>query len=150
MSYRRWAFDASHAYRVVAGLGMSLGIAGWKSDALTWFRWFSGIDPLFSGLLIGACGVVLLGQIRVWLSKERHTPAVDYLNAGAIIDRYISPAMVGKSPAICIIVRKDLLERFSKTTGAKLSEYEYNGVLLRQWLESNAARFLVDRRGEMQ
>ena len=141
MSYRRWALFKSHAYRGAAGVGLFLGVAGWRSDALTWFRWFSGMDPLLSGLFMGAGGAVLLGQIAVWLSKKRHTPAVDYLNAGAIIDRYISPAMVGKSPAIRIIVRKDLLQRFSKTTGAKLSEYDYNGVLLRQWLESNAARF---------
>ena len=111
---------------------------------------FGDGSTIVRGLLMGAGGVVLLGQIAVWLSKKRHTPAVDYLNAGAIIDRYISPAMVGKSPAIRITVRRDFLERFSKTTGAKLSEYEYNGVLLRQWLESNAARFLVDHRGEMQ
>ncbi len=34
-------------------------------------------------------------------------------------------------------------------TGAKLGEYQYNRALLHQWMQSNAARFLVKHRGKM-
>ncbi len=50
---------------------------------------------------------------------------------------------------IKIGVRKDFIDRFDKMTGAKLGEYQYNAALLRQWMESNAARFLVEKRHEM-
>ena len=74
---------------------------------------------------------------------------LDYIGAGAIVDRYIEPAVRDKSDGFRLTVRKDFMDRFDKVTGAKLGEYEYNRVLLHQWMQSNAARFLVENRGKM-
>ena len=41
------------------------------------------------------------------------------------------------------------LERFDRVTGAKLGEHKYNRALLHQWMQSNAARFLVEHLHEM-
>ena len=153
----------SHLFRRIYGFfglaGGLLGIAGWQDDARAWTEW-AGMYPELAGMLVGAGGVMfatcLVSEVRGILKRRKDGSnkdapiSVSYTDAGAIIDHYISPATVGMRPAVHIIVRKDLLEQFGKTTGAKLSEYEYNGVLLRQWLKSNAARFLVDYRGEMQ
>ena len=81
---------------------------------------------------------------------ETASSNVDYITAGAIIDRYIAPAMVDANSGVKISVRKQFIDAFSKTTGAMVGPYEYNGVLLRNWLESNAARFLVENVGDMQ
>ena len=81
--------------------------------------------------------------------KDSPDPAVDYLEAGAIVDAYIEPAMRDKSAGVRISVRKGFLDRFDKVTGAKLGEYQYNRALLHQWMQSNAARFLVENRNEM-
>ena len=75
--------------------------------------------------------------------------SVDYIGACAIIDAYIEPALRDKRPGVAITIRQDMVERFGKVTGAKLGEHEYNGELLHQWMRSNAARFLVEHRGEM-
>ena len=72
-----------------------------------------------------------------------------YIGAGAMVDRYIEPAGRDKSDRFRLTVRKDFMDRFDKVTGAKLGEYEYNRVLLHQWMQSNAARFLVENRGKM-
>ena len=40
-------------------------------------------------------------------------------------------------------------DRFSRTPGAMLGESQYNRVRLQEWIESNAARFLVEHRGAM-
>ena len=82
-------------------------------------------------------------------SSDNPSATVDYLEAGAIVDAYIEPALRDKRPGVLLIVRKDFLDRFDKMTGAKLGEYEYNRELLHQWMRSNAARFLVDNRGKM-
>ena len=74
---------------------------------------------------------------------------VDYIGAGAIVDAYISPATRDMRDGTRLVVRRNFLDRFDKVTGAKLGEYEYNRALLHQWMRSNAARFLVDNRGEM-
>lgn len=74
---------------------------------------------------------------------------VDFIGATAIVNAYIEPAMVGKRAGIGIGVTQDLLDQFGETTGARVGEYEYNRVLLHQWIESNAAKFLVKYRGEM-
>ena len=74
---------------------------------------------------------------------------VDYIGACAIVDAYISPATRDMRDTTRLAVRRDFLDRFDKVTGAKLGEYEYNRPLLHQWMQSNAARFLVDNRGKM-
>lgn len=76
-------------------------------------------------------------------------PTVDYIGAGAIVDQYISPQLQNMPAGTAIVVRKEFLDRFSRVTGAKLAEYEYNRALLHQWMQSNAARFLVENRHKM-
>ncbi len=74
---------------------------------------------------------------------------VDYVGAVAIVDQYLSPEFQGMPAGTCIVVRTDFLKRFGRVTGAKLGEYEYNRALLHQWMQSNAARFLVENRHKM-
>ena len=74
---------------------------------------------------------------------------VDYIGACAIIDAHIAPATRNMRSGVKLTVRQDFIERFDKVTGAKLGEYQYNGPLLDQWMQSNAARFLIEHRGEM-
>ena len=133
-----------------------VGLAGLADDWRTWREILTMIPDPLGWAAFGASLALLLNHLWVVVAKKRkaraakETVAVSYLGAGAIIDHYISPATIDMKPAILLIVRKDLLDKFSNTTGAKMGEHQYNGVLLRQWLESNAARFLVDHRGEMQ
>lgn len=77
------------------------------------------------------------------------TDSVDYIGACAIVDSYIHSAMRDMREIDKIAVTKDFTDRFDKVTGAKLGEYEYNRKLLHQWMQSNAARFLVKHRHEM-
>lgn len=147
----------------VAGLATGIfGVAGWREDAHTWAAW-AEMNPELAGVFVGAGGVMfatyLIWEICRFLQHRRGRrraatgaapTAVCYLTAGAIIDRFISPAMMDKTDPVKMIIRKDILDRFGETPGAKLGQFDYNGVLLRQWLEHNAARFLVKHRGEMQ
>ena len=83
--------------------------------------------------------------------NEADTPdtTVDYIGACAIVDAYISPATRDMRDSTRLVVRHDFMNRFDKVTGAKLGEYEYNRPLLHQWMQSNAARFLVENRANM-
>ena len=74
---------------------------------------------------------------------------MDYIGACAIVDAYISPATCDMRDSSCLAVRRDFIDRFDKVMGAKLGECEYNRALLHQWMQSNAARFLVENRGKM-
>ncbi len=71
------------------------------------------------------------------------------MGAGGIVDVYISPELQGMRAGTRISVRMDFLERFDRVTGAKLGEHKYNRALLHQWMQSNAARFLVEHRHKM-
>ncbi|MCY4354836.1 MAG: hypothetical protein OXC09_08670 [Truepera sp.] len=83
-------------------------------------------------------------------SPEKEVPdSVDSLEVWAIIDAYISPALQDKRAGIKIGIRRDFMDNFDKVTGAKVGENKYNRELLRQWIESNAARFLVENRHDM-
>lgn len=85
-------------------------------------------------------------------SGDRPNPpdaTVDYIGACAIVDAYISPATCDMRDSTRLVVRRDFMNRFDKLTGAKLGEYEYNRPLLHQWMQSNAARFLVENRANM-
>lgn len=79
----------------------------------------------------------------------KSTDSVDYIGASAIVNAYIAPAIQDKSPGVALTIQTDFIRRFEKTTGAKLGPYEYNGKLLHQWMQSNAARFLIENRGNM-
>ena len=83
--------------------------------------------------------------------EEANPPdaTVDYIGACAIVDAYISPATHDMRDSTRLAVRHDFMNRVDKATGAKLGEYEYNRPLLHQWMQSNAARFLVENRANM-
>ena len=74
---------------------------------------------------------------------------VDFLGAGAIVDAYLEPATRSMSNNAKMATRRAFLEDFENVAGAKLGEYEYNAVRLHEWMQSNAARFLVENRGDM-
>ena len=84
-------------------------------------------------------------------TEEADAPdaTVDYIGACAIVDRYIEPALRDKRSSVRLSVRNNFVEQFGKMTGARLGECVYNRALLHQWMESNAARFLVENRHEM-
>ena len=117
-------------------------------------------STLLAVMVLLAIGVIaFLVDQRTALRREREDlrarlglnapTTVDYLGAGAIVDQYISPEFQGMRAGTRIVVRADILERFGRVTGAKLGEYQYNRALLHQWMQSNAARFLVEERGKM-
>ena len=136
-----------------------IGLAGLPDDTLAWLDIVAIVPDPIGWLALGASLALLINhlwnllqsnQLAKRAATEAAPTAVSYLTAGAIIDHYISPAMMDKSDPVKLIVRKDILDRFGETPGAKLGQFEYDRVLLRQWLEHNAARFLVKHRGEMQ
>ena len=77
------------------------------------------------------------------------SPTADYIEVDYIITSYIHSAILDMRDGVKISIRRDFLDRFEKTTGAKVGPYEYNRKLLHQWMPHNAARFLVEHRGEM-
>ena len=81
---------------------------------------------------------------------EEATPAaVDYLEAGEIVDTYIHYATVDVRDGIRLLIRRDILTRFEQGTGNLIGPGQYNRERLHLWMQSNAARFLVAHRGEM-
>ena len=75
--------------------------------------------------------------------------AADYIEAWGIVDSYIHLAMHDKRPGAKLAIRRDFLDRFGRTPGAMLGDGRYNRELLHQWMQSNAARLLVENRGKM-
>ena len=72
---------------------------------------------------------------------------VDYVMASAIVNRYIDPDETMRD-ITRLSVRADILKQFEDVVGAKVGD-NYNGELLHQWMQKNAARILVSHRGEM-
>ena len=83
-----------------------------------------------------------------WLQK-RSSQTTDNIGACAIMDRYIAPVLVDKPDSLKILIRQDMMSRFDRLTGAKVGEYEYNSELLHRWMQTNAARFLVENRAKL-
>ena len=84
------------------------------------------------------------------LSEPRaDADSVDFIGACAIVDGYIHLATHDMRDRVRLSVRYDIIERFGQSTGAMLGQGQYNSALLHQWMQSNAARFLVDHRREM-
>ena len=80
---------------------------------------------------------------------EPDVATITYIEACGIVRAYIEPAMQDMRDRIQLTMTHEFVERFSETTGAMLGPGQYNRVRLRQWIESNAARFLVEHRGAM-
>ncbi len=81
--------------------------------------------------------------------QQESSVTVDYIGACGIVRAYILPALAEMPERVRVGVVHGFVERFGKTTGAMLGEGQYNRERLRQWIESNAARFLIDHRDEM-
>ena len=143
-------------------LGLGVG-AGWLTitagfmlenlflDKWPWWGWAIASIPAIGLIVLSIWMQFRLARPqRARTKMESAAPATtDYIGAGAIVDRYIEPALRDKRPGVGLAVRKDFLDRFDNVTGAKLGEYEYNRALLHQWMEANAARLLVENRGKM-
>ena len=82
-------------------------------------------------------------------SRDGASNAVDYVGAGAIVDAYLEPATRSMSDRSKMQTRFAFLEQFEKVAGAKLGEYEYNADRLHEWIQSNAARYLISNRSDM-
>ena len=150
-------------------LGLVIAIAAsetWRCAAFTVVEG-NRTSTLLAVMVLLAIGVIafLVDQrtaLRRELEETRHEreelrarfgvnapTTVDYIGAGGIVDGYISPKLQGMREIHRISVRRNFLERFDRVTGAKLGEHKYNRALLHQWMQSNAARFLVEHRHEM-
>ena len=142
---------------------MVVGIPGTIDSALGWPKWLEG-EASLAVFWIGSLFLVA-HLVSVWhrgwepykswvrrghrIEDDPSADVVDYIGACAIIDAHIVPATRNMRSGVKLTVRQDFIERFDKVTGAKLGEYQYNGPLLDQWMQSNAARFLIEHRGEM-
>ena len=89
-----------------------------------------------------------------WWREKRGTSranprpeAVDDMTAAAIISRYIDPDETMRD-RVRLHVRIDVLKRFDDVVGARLGD-GYNGKLLHQWMQKNAARILVAHRDDI-
>ena len=142
------------------GLGMGSGwltiTAGFMLEILflnewPWWGWaIASIPAIILIVLSILLQLRLTRPQRPGAKMEGDDPgAIDYIGACAIVDIYIEPALRDKRSGVRLSVRKDFMDRFDKVTGAKLGEYEYNRVLMHQWMQSNAAQFLVENRGKM-
>ena len=139
---------------VVWGWHMIQDVWKWIDEIPLWGDWLILISLLILVTILGWPDIRRWGLFRKVLrgasSQSKDVPTtVDYIEAGTIVDIYIEPALRDKRPGVRSSVRKDFMDQFDKVTGAKLGEYQYNRALLHQWMESNAARFLVDNRGKM-
>ena len=143
-------------------LGLVIAIAAletWRRVAFTLIEG-NRTSTLLAVMVLLAIGVIAflvdqrtalrreLKELRARLGVNAPT-TVDYVGAGGIVDAYISPELQGMRAGTRISVRMDFLERFDRVTGAKLGEHKYNRALLHQWMQSNAARFLVEHRHKM-
>ncbi len=61
---------------------------------------------------------------------------MDFIGAIGIVDAYLHPALLDMRDGVRLTVKRDFIDRFERTTGAKLGEYEYNRQLLHRWLQS--------------
>ena len=123
------------------------GLEKWASSFTpttdAWVAWISGI----SFVLVFA--IPWLWKRRFHVIKPPEQTPVDYIEAIHIVDNYLKPSLVGKSAGTSLMIKKEMIDRFGDFPGARLSEYEYNRALLHQWLQANAARLLIENRGDL-
>lgn len=108
---------------------------------------------------LGVLLIIMYFLIHLYILRQKNVSnlrddiinktTVDWIESMGIIDRYIAPALYDKPDHIKISIRKEIMDRFSNTTGAVVGEFQYNRQLLHQWIESNAARLLIANVGEL-
>lgn len=120
--------------------------------------WIEPVFPLGDdrwGIMAGISALAIVAlytpsAVRAWRNRRRRsvTPvAVDYLQACAIVNGYIDPDETMRDRTR-LSVRTAILQRFESVVGAKIGE-NYNGAVLHQWMQKNAARILVENLGKM-
>ena len=154
---RRLGLALSVLFQLASLPGIIAGVEEWKQ----WIEMF--FVPLWMHWVFFVVGFITMVYL-VWPDltrqfrrrRQKTAPVtlapsieVDYVGAMGIIDGYLSPAMMGMRDSVKLTIKKDVFNKFDKTTGAKLGEYLYNSQLLHQWMQANAARFLIDHRGDM-
>lgn len=113
-----------------------------------WEWWYWGI--LFCLSLAGL--IFALWKLYQLENSPKDPPKndselVDYMTATAIASRYIDPDNT-MTASVLITVRSQILAKFDKVVGARVGE-NYNGPLLHQWFQKNAARALVNHQNEI-
>ena len=131
-----------------------VGVPGLLDDAAAWRQWIGDMSPLLSGVFMGVGGALIGLWVFVKLSNLIRSKAkgatditVDYMTACVIANRYIDPDQTMTASKL-IAVRAQILARFDKVVGARIGD-QYNGQLLRQWFQKNAARSLVAHQDEI-
>ena len=153
-----WVLLATATFLVLGVIPLA-AFETWRRLLVSVEIWFSLAHHPFVWLVFvcAAAGVLVLQhrthlktieKLRAQVATEQPA-AVDFIGACGIVDAYIHPATRDMRDHVRLAVRHDFIKRFDKVTGAKLDEYQYNRALLHQWMQSNAARLLVDHRGEM-
>ena len=147
---------------IIGAVVFLVGIPGMVDNFNTWKQWVGNMSPALSGLFVGVGATMicfwLVPLLTTRLRAQKGTPSdeqtisvdsVDFIGAWEIVDAYIGAALVDKQDGVKVTIKRDILDRFDKVTGAKLGEYEYNRALLHQWLQLNAARLLVEKRSDL-
>ena len=117
-------------------------------DEWSWEAW--GIVAILALVVSMLAGWIESRLVIRAKTKNKHMSGstADYLEVCSIVNSYIDPDQSMRD-IIRLTVRNDIIKRFEKVTGSKLGKYKYNRALLHQWMQSNAARILVNHRGEM-
>ena len=148
-----WLSRIASALTVAGGAAM----VDWLASP-PWFYSYVGIVIVFVATMKGLSFYKELKKSRAPQGHEEPSESpsagevsgsVGYVEACDIVERYIHLATDAKRDSIKLYIRHEFIEQFAQTTGAMLGQGEYNGVLLHQWMQSNAARFLVEHRGKM-
>ena len=153
----------STGVRAVTGTTTAVGATTFTDDLSALLR--SIADWIDEGGTIGFVLWSITVILFLWVAfdiwkywKERRTakgqPApesdsvlVDYMTACVIANSYIDPDDT-MNPRIRLSVRAQILDKFDNVVGARIGE-NYNGPLLHQWFQKNAARTLVKHQNEI-
>lgn len=136
---------------VLGGFGFAMNMPLWFFGGLA-ALWF-----LIAGWTISECKEDIRRFWKKAFGKKGSTrkenrmsiDRVDYIEATYIVGQYLEPHLIGRSAGVSLTIKKEIVDRFGDVPGARLGEYEYNRVLLHQWLQTNAARLLIENRGDL-
>ena len=152
---RTAAFAAKAGGAGVSGLGMTTAandLSEFLRSAADWVEAGGSIEIVLWAITIVFAGWAAI-DVAKWvrgLRRKRKPTAekmVEYAEACEIASRYIDPDRT--MPAgVRITVRSQFLAKFELVVGAKKGDL-YDGALLHQWFQKNAARALVNHQNEI-